>query len=104
MPWVVELGGQPDLAAGNTRVLDSPADLCLVAIGKLIWNQFLVHTSCLTQLDVTYGGIDVSVAGSQRGFNGLLNIVWLRLPCSEANDGDLGAGVQSSCSPGEVVL
>ncbi len=32
MPGVVELGGDPDLATGNARVLDTLADLCFVAI------------------------------------------------------------------------
>lgn len=34
VPGVVELGGDPDLAAGNTRVSDTLANLRLVAVGK----------------------------------------------------------------------
>jgi hypothetical protein len=34
VPGVIELGGDPDLLAGNARVNDALADLCLVAIRK----------------------------------------------------------------------
>lgn len=34
VPGVVQLGGHPDLFAGNTRLLDTLANLCFVAIGK----------------------------------------------------------------------
>jgi hypothetical protein len=34
VPWVVELGGDPDLLAGNARVLDTLTNLLLVAVGK----------------------------------------------------------------------
>lgn len=34
VPGVVELGGDPDLAAGNTRVSDALTNLRLVAVGK----------------------------------------------------------------------
>jgi hypothetical protein len=74
VPWVVELGGDPDLLAGNTRVLDTLANLLLVAVGK----------SC----------IDVAVAGLERSLDGFANFTRLRLPSSEADRGDLCAGVE----------
>ena len=35
VPWVIELGGQPDLLTGDAGVLDSQSDLGFVAIGQL---------------------------------------------------------------------
>lgn len=39
VPWVVELGGDPDLFAGNPGVLDTKSDFGLVAVGKLDIHQ-----------------------------------------------------------------
>ena len=34
VPWVVELGGDPDLASGNARVDDTLTNFVLVAVSK----------------------------------------------------------------------
>jgi hypothetical protein len=34
VPWVVELGGDPDLLTGDARVLDTLTNLLFVAVGK----------------------------------------------------------------------
>lgn len=69
VPGVVQLGGDPDLLSGHTRLLDALTDLALVAVGK--------------------GGIDVAVAGLERSLDGLLDLVGLGLPGSEADGRDL---------------
>ena len=48
MPWVVELGGDPDLLTGDTRVLDTLADFLLVAI-------------CKRSVDVTVAALESSL-------------------------------------------
>jgi len=57
VPWVVELGGDPDLLSRNPRVLDPLADLSLISIGK----------SC----------VDVSVSLPERVLYGLRDFVGL---------------------------
>ena len=69
VPWVVELGGQPDLLTGDTRVLDSLSDLVLVAVSE--------------------SGINVAVSGEERSLDGFADLVWLGLPGSETNGGHL---------------
>ena len=39
MPWVVELGSNPNLLSWDTRVPDAKSDFSLVAVGKLVSNQ-----------------------------------------------------------------
>jgi hypothetical protein len=34
MPWVIKFGSDPDLLAGNARVLDTLTNLLFVAVGK----------------------------------------------------------------------
>lgn len=34
VPWIIELGGDPDLFSGNARVFDALADFVLVPICK----------------------------------------------------------------------
>lgn len=41
VPWVVELSCEPDLLAGNARVLDATSDFGLIAVRELISYQLL---------------------------------------------------------------
>lgn len=59
---VVQLGGEEDFLARNTRVLDALADLALVAVRS--------------------GGIDVPVTGLECDLDSLLDETGLRLPGS----------------------
>lgn len=34
VPWVIELGGDPDLLTRNTGVLDAQTDFLLVSVGE----------------------------------------------------------------------
>lgn len=74
VPGVVELRRQPDLGPGHARGLNPVADLLLVAVGE--------------------GRVDVSVACPEGRLNGVLDLVGLGLPCSQAQGWDLGARVQ----------
>lgn len=73
MPWVVELGRQPDLGPGDAGVFDAVADFLLVAVGR--------------------GCVDVPVSGLQGIADGVADFVGLGLPCSQTDGGDGGAGV-----------
>ena len=57
VPWVVELGGDPDLLTWHTRVLDTLSDLVLVAVSK--------------------SSVDVPVAGLQCGGDGFADLIGL---------------------------
>ena len=57
MPWVVKLGGDPDLLTGDTRVLDTETNLSLVAVGE--------------------GSVNVTVASEESGLDGFANLVGL---------------------------
>ena len=57
VPWVVKLGGNPDLLTGDTRVLDAETDLSLVAVGQ--------------------GSVDVAVTSEESGLDGFANLVGL---------------------------
>lgn len=74
VPWVVELGGNPDLLTGHTRVLDSLADLLLVAVCKR--------------------RVDVTVAALKGSLDGFTDLARLGLPGSEADSRHLCAGVE----------
>lgn len=71
---VVELGGQPDVGAGDARGAQAGADLGLVAVGG--------------------GRVEVAVAAAQGGLDGGLDLVGLGLPGAQADGGDLGARVE----------
>jgi len=62
VPWVIELGGDPDLLARYTRVLDALTNLLLVSICK--------------------SGINVPVAGLNSRFDSFANLARLALPRS----------------------
>ena len=74
VPGVVEFGGDPDLLAGNTGVLDTLTDLLLVAIRQ--------------------SGVDVAVASLEGRLDSLTNLTGLGLPCSKTNSGNLSASVE----------
>lgn len=80
VPWVIKLGGEPDVLARDARGLDAVADLLLVAVGV--------------------GSVDVAVAGAQGGFNGDGDLVGLGLPGAEADGGDLIARVEGDGAAG----
>lgn len=69
VPGVVELGGDPDLLTGNTRVLDTETDLVLVTVGK--------------------SSVNVTVASEESSLDGLAHLVGLGLPGTETDGGDL---------------
>ena len=71
VPWVVKLGGHPDLFSWDAGVLDALADLIFVAVSE--------------------GRIDVSIAGEQCGLDGFANLIGLGLPGSEAYSWDFGS-------------
>ena len=75
VPGVVQLGSDPDLVTGNAGVLDTLADLVLVTVGE--------------------GSVDVAVALQQGILDGLADFIGLGLPSTQANGGDLVAGVES---------
>jgi hypothetical protein len=83
VPWVVELGGNPDLLTWYTRIFDALADFFFVAIGK--------------------SSVDVAVASLECSFDSFANLARFRLPCPEANRWDLCAGVElvfvRDCTP-----
>ena len=57
VPWVVKLGGDPDLLTGDTRVLDTETNLSLVAVGE--------------------SSVDVTVTSEESGLDGFANLVGL---------------------------
>lgn len=69
VPWVVKLGGDPDLLTGDTRVLDTETDLVLVAVGK--------------------SSVNVPVASEESGLDGVADLVRLALPGTQTNSWDL---------------
>ena len=75
VPGVVELGGDPDLVAGNTRVADAGTDFGLVAVGQ--------------------SGVDVTVTLQQRILDRLPDLIGLGLPGAQADGGDFVTRVES---------
>ena len=71
MPGVVKLGGDPDLLSRDAGVLDTLANLGLVAVCE--------------------GSVDVAVASEEGSLDGLTNLVGLGLPGTETNSGNLSA-------------
>jgi hypothetical protein len=69
VPGVVKLGGDPDLLAGDTRVLDTETDLSLVAVGE--------------------SSVNVTVTSEESGLDSLANLVGLGLPGTETDGGNL---------------
>jgi len=79
MPCIFQLGGQPDLAARNPGLLYPFPDLCFIAIGKC--------------------GIDVTVAYLKSVFDSFSDNIRGALPGSEADGGDLVAGIEGKSFP-----
>lgn len=73
MPCVIQLGGQPNLFSGYTRVFDALSHFCFIAI-------------CQRR-------IDVSVALLQGNFYGISDFVGLTLPGSKTNRWDFCTGI-----------
>jgi hypothetical protein len=71
VPRVVKLGGDPNLLSRDAGVLDTLADLVLVAVCE--------------------GSVNVAVSSEESGLDGLANLVGLGLPRTQTNSGHLGA-------------
>jgi hypothetical protein len=71
VPWVVELGGDPDFLTRHTRVLDTETNLGLVAVGE--------------------SSVNVTVASEESSLDGFADLVGLGLPCTETNSWDFGS-------------
>lgn len=69
VPGVVKLSGDPDLLSGDARVLDTLADLVLVAVGE--------------------GSVDVAVSSEEGSLDGIADLVGLGLPGTQTNSGHL---------------
>ena len=74
MPWVVQLGSDPDLLTWDAGVLDSLANLVLVAVRQC--------------------GVDVAVTFLESDLDGIANFVGLRLPGAETDGWNLRARVE----------
>lgn len=74
MPSIVKLSRHPDLFSGHAAVFNALSHLSFVAVCKC--------------------SVDVSVAALQSDFDSMSNFVWLRLPCSQTNGRDSGAGIE----------
>lgn len=79
VPGVVQLGGEPDLVAGHTGVLDTGTNLGLVAVGQ--------------------SSVNVAVTGEKGVSHGNADLIGLGLPCSQTDGGDLGTGVKGVSFP-----
>ena len=75
VPGVVQFGGEPDLVAGHARVLDTRTNFGLVAISQ--------------------SSVNVAVTGEKSVLDGLTDLIWLGLPCSQTDGGNLGASIES---------
>lgn len=71
VPGVVKLGGDPDLLSRDAGVLDTLANLGLVAVCE--------------------GSVDVAVTSEESSLDGLANLVGLGLPGTKTNSGNLSA-------------
>lgn len=97
VPWVVELGGEPDLAAGDAGGLDSDTDFGLVLVGEgcvdVAWG--VLGMGGIGGLRGNMEGERRTVTAAESALNGLLNFSGLGLPRPEADGWDLGTSVQS---------
>lgn len=99
VPGVVELGGDPDLLAGNARIADTITNLCLIAIsqGTAIMS---IHVPRIAIWTFYYNSrVDVSVAPQKRVLHGLANLIGLGLPGTKTNSRDLGPSVEGESLP-----
>jgi hypothetical protein len=95
MPGVVELCGDPDFFAGNSRVADTLSNLVLVAISKRTGST-VRNVSRTFRSDLR---VDVAIALQQSVLNGLSDLVGLGLPCSKTNGRDLVPSVEGVSLP-----
>lgn len=85
MPWVVKLGGDPDLLTRHAGVFDTLANLVLVAVRKR--------------------SVDVAVARKEGSLDGLADLVRLGLPCPKTNSWNFGTlGVSVSLLPPSMLM
>ncbi len=94
VPRVVQLGGEPDLAARHTRIDDTLSDLGFVAISKRTdQSERSIPASevCIR--------VDMSVTILESHLDCLAHLIGFGLPRSETNAGHLIAGVEREDSP-----
>ena len=98
VPGVVKLGGNPDLTARNTRLLDTLSNLGFVTIGKSTATYIgQCERFRKTTKQLVAGSnlrIDVTVALQESILDGLSDLVGLGLPGTKADGGDLVTGVE----------
>ena len=84
VPSIVQLGGQEDFLTWDARLFDAEADFVLVAIRQ--------------------GRVNVSVARLKGSLDRFCHLVWLALPCTQANGWYLGASVELEGFPCQVSI
>lgn len=106
VPGVVQLGGHPDLFTRDTRLLDTLANLCFVAIGKSTVHPLV--NICHGELDVWivkyHLRVNVTVSLGQGNLHGLLDLVGLGLPGTQTDGRNLGAGVEGESPPVQILI
>lgn len=81
VPGVVQLGGDPDLVAGHTGVLNTGTNLGLVAVSQ--------------------SSVNVAVPGEKGVSHSNADLIRLGLPCSQTDSRDLVTGVKGVGLPVE---
>lgn len=101
MPVVVQLGRHPDLFAGNTGLLDTLTDLCLIAIIKSAVHSSVsfYHGKLGIRNMPCHLRINVTVSMLQSNLDSLLDLVGLGLPGTQTDGRDLVAGVEGEGPP-----
>lgn len=94
MPWVVELGGEPDFFARDTRVFDSLADFCFVTVCESTASA--LASDRLDQVNSeSVSRVNVTITSEQRILDCFAHFVGLGLPCAQTNTWHFVTGVQS---------
>lgn len=95
MPWVVQLGSEPNLAAGNTGVFDALSNFGFVAICERT-----DPSGCEEAWESRkYVRVDVSVARLKSDLYSLADLIGSGLPGSEANPWHTVAGIEREHRP-----
>ena len=89
VPWVIQLGGEPDLATRNARVDNALSDFGLISVRKRA--EELVRGM---KVRAGYTRVDMSVAGLQSNFDSLTDLIGSGLPSSQANTGHASAAIK----------
>jgi hypothetical protein len=95
VPWIVELGGDPDLASWNTGVLDSETNFMLIAICE----RPGVCVRLILFLSRLYSRVNVAITRLQRNFDSFSDLVGLRLPRPETDARHLVPSVEDEDLP-----